>query len=245
MTRVLVIDDEPLACDVVEEYLEEFSNFEILGRCHDGFDAMKKINELQPELIFLDVQMPKITGFELLELLEEPPAVIFTTAFDQYAIKAFEANAVDYLLKPFAQERFEQAVQKFLDQPEKHKQQTRQVVEEAPQHHRNDRLVIKDGSRIRILPFDQVLRVEADDDYVTIISDQGKFVKKKTLSHYEKSLPQDEFIRVHRSHLINISRIDRIHPYGKNTHVAKLQNGEQIPVSRSGYQKLKDAFGME
>lgn len=239
MIRALIIDDEPLACDLVEEYLRGFSQIEIVGRAHDGFQGMKAISEHEPDLIFLDIQMPKVNGFEMLELLDEPPAVIFATAFDDHAIQAFEANAVDYLLKPFSQERFSKAVQKFLDQPEVSKDRTRKLAAEPPTEQQN-RVVIKDGARIRIIPIEQVVRLEADGDYVKILTEQGNFMKKKTLTHFENSLPADNFVRVHRSHLLNVSQITRIDPYEKNNHIALLQNGERISVSRGGYQRLKE-----
>lgn len=242
MIKALIIDDEPLACDLVQEYLGEFKEIEVVGRCHDGFAGMKSISEHQPDLVFLDVQMPKITGFEMLELLDEPPAIIFTTAFDEYAIKAFEANAVDYLLKPFSQERFNKAVQKFLDRPEVEKEKMKKVAETASPNQNPNRVVIKDGSKIRIIPIKEVIRLEADDDYVKIYTQQGNFMKKKTLQHFEDTLSSEFFLRVHRSHLLNITHITRIDPYEKNSHVALLKNGERISVSRGGYQKLKESL---
>jgi two-component system LytT family response regulator len=241
MFRALIIDDEPLACDLVEEYLGEFDQIEVVGRCNDGFEGMKAISEKKPDLIFLDVQMPKITGFEMLELLEEPPAIIFTTAFDEYAIKAFEKNAVDYLLKPYSEERFAQAVRKFLDKPDEKKSVARSVAEESRASSQpSDRVVIKDGAKIRIIPIPEVIRLEADDDYVKVYSAQGNFMKKQTLKNFEEGLSADHFVRVHRSHLVNIMHIERIDPYEKNAHVALLKNGERIPVSRSGYQRVKE-----
>ena len=240
MIKALIIDDEPLACDLVQEYLQDFENIEVVARCHDGFQGMKAISEYKPDLVFLDVQMPKINGFELLELIDEPPAIIFTTAFDEYAIKAFEANAVDYLLKPFSKDRFDQAVQRFLDKPLEKKTQARQLSEKnMPPQKSSNRLVIKDGAKIRIIPIKEVIRLEADDDYVKLFTEQGKFMKKKTLQHFEDSLSAEQFVRVHRSHLINVMHIARIDPYQKNSHVALLKNNERIPVSRGGYQKLK------
>lgn len=241
MYRALIIDDEPLACELVEEYLGEFEQIEVVGRCNDGFEGMKAIAEKKPDLIFLDVQMPKITGFEMLELLEDPPAIIFTTAFDEYAIKAFEKNAVDYLLKPYSEERFNQAVQKFLDRPEERKSVARSAAEESRASRQpGDRVVIKDGAKIRIIPVDEVVRLEADDDYVKVYSKQGNFMKKQTLKNFQAGLSSDHFVRVHRSHLVNIMHIERIDPYEKNAHIALLKNGERIPVSRSGYQKVKE-----
>ncbi len=241
MFKALIIDDEPLACDLVQEYLQDFESIEVIGRCHDGFEGMKAIAEKKPDLVFLDVQMPKITGFEMLELLEDPPAIIFTTAFDEYAIQAFEKNAVDYLLKPYSEARFHQAVQKFLERPEEKKSNAAAVADHSRSKTQSaDRVVIKDGAKIRIIPVEEVVRLEADDDYVKVFSKQGNFMKKQTLKNFEEGLSADHFVRVHRSHLVNLMHIERIDPYEKNAHVALLKNGERVPVSRSGYQKLKD-----
>lgn len=242
--KALLIDDEPLACDLVEEYLQDYAEVEVLGRCHDGFEGLKAINEHKPDLVFLDVQMPKISGFEMLELLDEPPAVIFATAFDEYAIQAFEQNAVDYLLKPFSKERFDKAVKKFLDRKETSVENVKKVAEEATQVTNQNRVVLKDGARIRIIPVKDISRLEADDDYVKIFTAQGNFMKKKTLTHFEKTLNKDVFVRVHRSHLVNVSHISRIDPYEKNSHIALLKDDTRVPVSRSGYQLLKEVLNL-
>ncbi len=244
MIKAILIDDEPLACDLVKEYLQSYPQIEVVATCHDGFEGMKAINEYHPDLIFLDIQMPKITGFEMLELIDEPPAVIFATAFDEYAIKAFESNAVDYLLKPFSKERFDKAVQKFLENNEPASSNVQKVVEEASLTKNQNRVVIKDGSKIRIIPIKEVVRLEADDDYVKIYTEQGNFMKKKTLTHFENTLSENSFVRVHRSHLINISHITRIDPYEKNNHIALLKDGSKIPVSRNGFQVLKSVLNL-
>lgn len=244
MIKTILIDDEPLACDLVQEYLVAYPQIEVVARCHDGFEGMKAINEHKPDLIFLDIQMPKITGFEMLELLDEPPAVIFATAFDEFAIKAFESNAVDYLLKPFSKDRFDKAVQKFLENNEPAQGNVQKVVEEASMAKNQNRVVIKDGSKIRIIPIKEIVRLEADDDYVKIFTEQGNFMKKKALTHFENTLSGDSFVRVHRSHLINITHITRIDPYEKNSHVALLKDGSKIPVSRNGFQVLKSVLNL-
>ena len=244
MIKAVLIDDEPLACDLVEEYLQAHDEVQVLARCHDGFEGLKAINEHKPDLIFLDVQMPKISGFEMLELLDEPPAVIFATAFDEYAIQAFEQNAVDYLLKPFSKDRFDKALQKFLDRKESSVENVKQVAEVATQAPNQNRVVLKDGARIRIISVKDIIRLEADDDYVKICTTEGNFMKKKTLTHFEKTLNRDLFVRVHRSHLVNISHVSRIDPYEKNSHIALLKDGSRVPVSRSGYQLLKDILSL-
>jgi two-component system LytT family response regulator len=243
MYRVIIIDDEPLAADLVQEYLNEDSDFEVIDRCLDGFLGLKAIQEKKPDLVFLDVQMPRLTGFEMLELIEDKPAVIFTTAFDEFAFKAFEASALDYLLKPFSEERFEAALKKFKESPKVLKDAVARLpAGESSAHF--ERLVIKDGARIRIIPYDRLHRIEADGDYVQIYSEQGHFAKKQTLSFYEKLLPSEAFVRVHRSHIVNVSQIDRIDPYGKNDHIALLKDGNRIPISRKGFSFLKDVLGL-
>ena len=240
MTKVLIIDDEPLACDLVQEYLQDHTEIEVIGQCHDGFQGTKMIHEKQPDLIFLDVQMPKITGFEMLELLDKPPAVIFTTAFDEYALQAFEANAIDYLLKPFSKERFDKALEKFSQKKVTQPSIDKLLEDVQPLQKDQNRIVIKDGGRIRIIPIQNVIRLEADDDYVKIFTVEGNFMKKKTLNSFEQNLSPDFFVRIHRSHLLNISHLNRVDAYEKNSHIALLKDGSTVPISRSGYQKLKD-----
>lgn len=239
MHKCLIIDDEPLAADLVAEYLREFPELELMGRCLNGFEAARAIHEKQPDLIFLDVQMPKLNGFELLSLLDQPPAIIFTTAYDQYAIDAFEQNAVDYLLKPFSEARFRDAVRKYLAQPGQSARGLGKFA--APQ---KERLVVKEGPEIHLIPFDQLVRIMAEGDYVKIFARDNAFMKKQTLSSVEQQLPPERFVRVHRSHLLNLSYLKRLEPYGKNDHVAVLEGGDRIPVSRSGYQRLRDALNM-
>lgn len=240
MIKVLLIDDEELACDLLEEYLQAFRQIEVVARCHDGFQAVKAIQEHQPDLLFLDVQMPKLSGFEVLQLLDNPPAVIFTTAFDQYAVQAFENKAVDYLLKPFSQQRLEQAVERFLQMSplEKAKNQQRQAALGSATAHAR-RIVLRRGTQIYMVPYAQIHSLNADGDYVHLHTEQGKFTQKKSLQHYQAMLPIDTFVRVHRSYLVNITKVEKVEPYGKNTHVALLKNGDQLPVSRAGYQRLR------
>jgi two-component system LytT family response regulator len=248
MKRVLLIDDEPLARMVVLEYLQDFKDsIEVLGECNDGFEGLKAIQQHQPDLIFLDVQMPKINGFEMLELVEYPPAVIFTTAFDEYAIKAFEAHAVDYLLKPFSKERFIKAVEKFLaqkpvEQPAKQTESLLETAAQSPAQH--ERIVVKTGTKVKIIPVADVEYLEADDDYVSVHTKEGSFLKNKTMSFFEQTLDADQFVRVHRSYIIKIQDITRIDPYEKDAHIAILKSGAKIPVSKTGYAKLKQVLGI-
>lgn len=243
MKKAIIIDDEPLARLLVREYLTAHPDIEVVAECGDGFEGLKKINELHPELIFLDVQMPKINGFELLELLSTPVRVIFTTAFDEYALKAFESNAVDYLLKPFSQERFSQAVSKLKHtESEQHLDQLQHVLHKQPDE--SLRIVVKDGNEICIIPTSEVHYVEAYDDYVKIYTKEGYHLKKKTLSYYESTLNPTDFIRIHRSYLLNISYLTKIESFEKNSYVAVLSSGKRIPISRTAYPILKQHLGI-
>ena len=241
--KVIIIDDEPLARSIVKEYLQNFNEVELVAECNDGFEGLKAIQQNQPDLIFLDIQMPKINGFEMLELIENPPAVIFTTAFDEFAIKAFELNAVDYLLKPFSKERFKKAIEKFRHQPTNPSIES--VVETAAESPlQQNRIVVKDGNKIKIIPVHHVRYLEAADDYAKIVSNDGSFLKKRTMSFFEKSLAQFQFVRVHRSYIVNTQLITRIDAYEKDSHLLLLTTGEKIPVSKAGYTKLKEVLGI-
>lgn len=242
----IIIDDEKLAREITKGYLAKHPNIEILAECSNGFDAIKKINELKPDIIFLDIQMPKISGFEMLELLEEPPAIIFTTAFDHYAIKAFEVNAVDYLLKPFSEERFNEALKKsFTNLQDKF--QHNSVIQNIIEHNDKkieflERVVIKDGSKITIIPVDTIKWIEAQDDYVMINSDQGRFLKQKTMKYFENHLDENAFIRIHRSFIINVDFIQHLEQTGKESYQLILKNGKQLPVSKTGLAKLRNTL---
>ncbi|WP_426668631.1 LytR/AlgR family response regulator transcription factor [Mucilaginibacter sp. McL0603] len=248
MKRVLIIDDEPLARMVVLEYLQNFKDeIEVLQECNDGFEGLKAIQQYQPDLIFLDVQMPKINGFEMLELVENPPSVIFTTAFDEYAIKAFETHAVDYLLKPFSKERFNKAIEKFLaqapaPQPARQTENLLDTAAQSPAQH--ERIVVKTGTKVKIIPVADVEYLEADDDYVSVHTKEGSYLKNKTMSFFEQTLDSSQFVRVHRSYIIKIQDITRIDPYEKDAHIAILKSGAKIPVSKTGYAKLKQVLGI-
>ena len=244
MIRTIIIDDEPLAAGIVQEYLSDFVQFQVLEVCQDGFQGMKAIQQHKPDLIFLDVQMPKITGFEMLELLDEPPAVIFTTAFDQYALKAFDAKAMDYLLKPFSQARFKQAIDRFLDSfGNEHKAEAtdseRNLLAE-----KSNRLVVRVKNDIKIIPVQEVNFFEAEDDYVTIHTSGGKYLKKMTMKTLEESLDAGKFARVHRSFIINLNGITGIEPYERDAYLVKLRGGERIPVSKTGYARLRQVLGL-
>jgi two-component system, LytTR family, response regulator len=244
MYKVILIDDEPLARQLIKTLLNPYEQMTVVAECSDGFEGFKAIQELNPDLIFLDIQMPRVNGFEMLELLDKPPAVIFTTAFDEYALKAFEAHAIDYLLKPITKDRFDKAVQKWLQQA---------TVAAAPQvsallegnvyEGYQHRIVVKDGGLIRIIPADEIHYIEASDDYIKIFTKDGSYLKKSTLAHIEQSLDPQQFVRVHRSYLIPVAQLLRIEPYEKESHIALLQCGAKVMVSKSGMAKLKTLLG--
>lgn len=242
--KIIIIDDEPLARSIVKEYLQSYPDAEVVAECNDGFEGMKAILHHEPDLIFLDIQMPKINGFEMLELIENPPAVIFTTAFDEFAIKAFELNATDYLLKPFSRERFDKALKKYSDKslpvPS-----TDAIVETASKEPgQQNRVVVKDGSKIKIIPVGQIQYLEAADDYVKIITAEGNFLKKRTMGFFEQSLAIHNFVRIHRSYIVNTQLITRIDPYEKDSHLVILSTGAKLSASKSGYSKLKEVLGI-
>ncbi len=247
MIKAVLIDDEPLARSIVTEYLGDFPGIDIVQECNDGFEGVKAITQHKPDLIFLDIQMPKINGFEMLELIDQPPAVIFTTAFDEYAIKAFESRAIDYLLKPFSKERFTKAVEKWLAQRNHtdSKIQTQTLLtEEVRQPEERNRIVVKEGSNIRIIPVHEIQYIEAYDDYVKIFTQKEMFLKKKTMSFYEQSLDPSQFVRVHRSYIIHLQQLTKIEPLEKETYLALLKSGVKVPLSKSGYAKLKVVLGL-
>jgi two-component system LytT family response regulator len=245
MMKALLIDDEPLARSIVKEYLADHREIEIVQECNDGFEGVKAIGLHKPDLLFLDIQMPKINGFEMLELIENPPAVIFTTAFDEFAIKAFEAHAIDYLLKPFSKDRFDKAIEKWLSarQPEMNNPATA-LLENTVQPEERNRIVVKKGNNIIILPTTTVHYLEAFDDYVKIHTKDGFHLKKKTMAHFERSLDPTQFVRIHRSYLLNISELTRIEPLEKDNHIVLLRSGAQIPLSQAGYSRLKEVLGI-
>lgn len=244
--KVLIIDDEPLARSIVKECMEQHPQLQLMEECSNGFEGVKAVQQHQPDLIFLDIQMPKITGFEMLELIEEPPHVIFTTAFDEYAMQAFEANAVDYLLKPFSQQRFDKAISKWMELNKgEAKIPTEHLLKEAAKHPmQNERVVVKTGTKIKIIPVHEIHYLEAADDYVKIYTVEGSFLKKQTMSYFEEVLSTSLFVRTHRSYMVNMQQITRIDPYEKENHVAVLRSGVKIPVSRAGYPKLKAVLGL-
>lgn len=239
-----MIDDEPLARLVIKEYLENHSDLYVVAECNDGFEGAKAISQHKPDLIFLDVQMPKINGFEMLEIISEPVSVIFTTAFDEYAIKAFEVNALDYLLKPFSQQRFDSAIEKWKTSKNQSNINEKVVEMNLIQPDEKLRVVIKDGTEIVIIPTIEIEYFEAYDDYVKIHHKGKVHLKKKTMNHFEKTLDPKQFIRVHRSFLLNIQELTKIESFEKNSYTAILKSGKRIPISRTAYGPLKESLGI-
>lgn len=244
--KVIIIDDEPLARGIVKEYLQLYPDLQLVQECGDGFEGVKAIQQHQPDLVILDIQMPKINGFEMLELIENPPTIIFATAFEEFAIKAFETHAVDYLLKPFSKERFHKAIEKWR-QTEIATQQgrTNELIDAAAvSPHQQNRIVLKDNGKIKIIPTQHVQYFEAADDYVKIHTTEGVFLKNKTMQFFEEKMDAGSFVRIHRSYLVNVHLISRIEPYEKDGHLAILSIGIRLPVSKTGYLKLKNTLGV-
>jgi two-component system, LytTR family, response regulator len=245
--RVIVVDDEPLARAVVREYLGAHAGVTIVAECGNGFDAVKAVTELAPDLMFLDVQMPKLDGFEVLELLGRTVPVIFTTAYDQYALRAFDVHAVDYLLKPFSEERLAEALSRARGRLAGREGEGEgdapldvdALVEAGrPRQGPLERVLIRDGAQVHVIPVDRIDFVEAQDDYVSFLADGKSFLKDQTMAAVEASLDPLRFVRIHRSYLLNIERIARVELYAKDSRIAILRDGRKLPVSRAGYQRL-------
>lgn len=238
---VVVVDDEPPARDLLRQYLEGRPDVRVLGLCADGFEAVKAVEELAPDVLLLDIQMPKLDGFEVLELLESPPQVVFTTAYDEYALKAFEVEAADYLLKPFSEERLEQALERVRERLDRGESQPLAALARHGRERRAplDRLLVREaGGAVRVLPRDEIDFVEARDDHVRIRSG-GRFYRKKDTLKSLAELLGEPFVRIHRGFLLNLDRLRGIEPYAKDSRVAFLEDGTRLPVSRSGYARLR------
>lgn len=245
--RTIIIDDEEPARNLIANFLKDFSEIEIIDQCSDGFQGVKQINELKPDLVFLDIQMPKLTGFEVIELIEHKPAIVFSTAFDQYAIKAFDSNAIDYLLKPYSKDRFAQALEKVLssiksNETPANSQQLAQIADNSKEN--LHRIAFKTGTKIFVLPIEQIHFIEADGDYVKVHIKDSFYLKEKTMKYFETNLPQNEFIRIHRSYIVNISEIQRIEQYDKENHAVVLKSGNVLKTSTAGYKALKQVLSL-
>jgi two-component system LytT family response regulator len=242
--RTVIIDDEAPAREIIRHYLKELDYIEVIAECADGFSGLKIISGMKPDLVFLDIQMPRLTGIEMLEVMTEKPEIIFVTAYDQFAIRAFELNAVDYLLKPFPKIRFLEAVKKATEKIRagmgKKDPASRLLAKKPEPVSPVKRIVVRKGNAINLIPVDQIHYVEAQDDYVMIYHSNGKALKQHTMKFYEDNLPKTDFVRIHRSYIVRVQEINRIEPYGKDNHIAVLKSGNRLPVSRAGYQHLKE-----
>ena len=244
MIRVIIIDDEEPARNLIKHFLNDFQEIKVVDECSNGFEGFKSIETNKPDLVFLDIRMPKITGFELLEMIENPPKVIFSTAYDEYAIKAFEQNAIDYLMKPYSKERFDSAVNKAIQLiSNKESVNNYSSLTEINESQSLEKIVVRNGNQIQIIYLQDISYFEGQDDYAAIYSREGKFLKQLRLKNLEAQLP-DDFLRVHRSYILRLDRLKKIEAYTKDSHIATLDDGSTIPVSRSGYLKLKEILNI-
>jgi two-component system LytT family response regulator len=245
--RAIIVEDEAPARELLKAFLKSHENIELVTECSDGFSGAKTINEHKPDLVFLDIQMPKLTGFELVELLDEIPQIIFTTAYDQYAIKAFELSAVDYLMKPFSKQRFDEALAKVYERAQQ-KKDSSDNIQDLTEKVKSDgktleRIFVKTGTRIDVVPVTDIVHIQAEDDYVEIVTKEKKYLKKETMNYLENSLPSELFIRVHRSSIVNVNYILKLERYGKESYIVILKDGSKVNVSKSRVKELKDQLG--
>lgn len=244
--KAIIVEDEKLARDLVKSYLSTQESIELIGEFTDGFSGLKAINDLKPDIVFLDVQMPKLTGLELLELLEDVPQIIFTTAYDEYAVSAFDLNAVDYLLKPFSKVRFDKAIDKAIGNIQNNK--VTKGIASLKEHVEGtsvlDKIVVKSNSNIHVIPVNEVVYIESEDDYVMIHTKDRKHLKHQTMKFYEQQLDAKMFARIHRSYIVNVSEINKIEKFGKDTYQVVLKNQTTLKISRSRYQELKALLGI-
>jgi two-component system LytT family response regulator len=239
--RAVIVDDEALARSIVREYLEGQPDVEVVAECADGFEAVRAVNDLKPDLIFLDIQMPKLDGFEVLELIGNEVEVLFVTAYDEYALRAFEVNALDYLLKPFSAERFAQALERARERLRRPGQSPAAdtAIRRDPAA-KLERILIRNGPKVHVIGVDQIDYVKAEDDYVGIVVAGKSHLKHQTLNALEAELDPRRFVRIHRSTLLNIDRLERIELYAKDSYEAILRDGTRLPISRSGYTRLQE-----
>jgi two-component system, LytTR family, response regulator len=238
--KALIVDDEELARHVIREFLQSHPEIGVVAECANGMEAVKAVAEHKPNLIFLDVQMPKLTGFDVLELIGTDVPVIFVTAYDQYAMRAFEVHAVDYLLKPIGRLRFDAALERAKSRLGTKMPTAHELAASArPPQQFLERLVVKDGTKVTLIPVVKLDYAEAQDDYVALASQGKKHLKQQTIAGLEAGLNPDCFVRIHRSYIVNLERVVRIEPYGKDSRLAILSDGTRLPVSRAGYGRLK------
>lgn len=244
--RTLIVDDETLARKLLRSYLEQYEELDIIGECKDGFEAALEIKSSQPDLVFLDVQMPKLTGFEMLEILDHFPQIVFVTAYDQYALKAFELNATDYLMKPVSRERLDSTMERIREKAHHDPGELRQLSDKY-QEAKGDylhRVVVKEGGKIKLLSVAGISHIEAKDDYVLLHTDEGQFLKQQTLTHFEKNLPPGNFVRIHRSTIIAVDKIASIENYGRDGLVVNMGKEKGLRVSKSRVKNLKEILNL-
>jgi two-component system LytT family response regulator len=243
--RVVIADDEELARSLVREYLSESPDIQIVAECANGFQAVKAVTELKPDLLLLDIQMPRLDGFEVLELIGHDTNVIFITAYDQYAIRAFEVHAVDYLLKPFSAERLAEALKRAREKIARGEPTSPAALsaDARPPGTRPDRILIRDGGDVHVIPTPKIDYVEAQDDYVCYRAEGKRYLKQQTLADVEAALDPTRFVRIHRSYILNVDRLAKLELYAKDSHSAILRDGTRLPVSRSGYSRLNSMIG--
>jgi len=245
--KTLIIDDESLARDLLRVYLRKEDRIEIVGECSNGFEGVLAIQELKPDLVFLDIQMPKITGFEMLELIPDPPAIIFSTAYDQYAIRAFETNAIDYLLKPYSFERLAGALDKVVEKL-KNKTKPPEISQLIESHDKGsgllNRVVVRMGRKIQVIPVESIYYIESQDDFVMIYCKEGHFMKQKTMKYFEQHLDENHFVRIHRSYLLNLAFLSEIQQYEKDSWIVMTRQGVKLKVSKTDYANLKEKLNI-
>jgi two-component system LytT family response regulator len=239
--RIAIVDDEELARKLLREYLSAYEDVEVVAECANGFEAVKAVTDLKPDLLLLDIQMPRLNGFEVLELIGREAGVIFVTAYDQYALRAFDVHAVDYLLKPVSEERLREALERARSRLASKSAvvaptQLSALARPAGEH--LERVAIRDGANVNVIPVSKVDYVEAQDDYVCFHAEGKRFLKQQTLAEIETSLDPAQFVRIHRSYILNIDRLAKLELYAKDSHAAILRNGTRLVVSRSGYARL-------
>ena len=243
--RALIVDDEELARRVLREYLAAHPHVELVGECENGYEAVKAAAELSPDLVFLDIQMPKLDGFEVLELIDRKVLVIFVTAYDEHALRAFEVHAVDYLLKPFSPERLAEALARAVERAATADAMPLAALAAAarPERQTVERILVRHDSKVQVIPLDKLDYIEAQDDYIGLRSQGKTWLKQQPLAEVEAQLDPARFVRIHRSYIVNIERLARIELYAKDSRVAILTDGTRLPVSRSGYARLRELMG--
>ena len=250
-TRAMVVDDEAMARERVVSLLRQEQDIELIGECSDGEQAVNAINSQQPDLVFLDVQMPAVDGFRVIEQVgpEKMPAVVFVTAYDEYAVRAFEVHALDYLLKPFGRERFQQTLQHARSHVERRragdlgKRLMALVQDIKPEPQKLDRLVVKSGGRVFFLRTEDIVWIEAAGNYVRLHLGEDSHLFRETMNGIEARLDPQRFVRIHRSRIVNSDRIKELQPWFNGEYVVVLQNGTRLTLSRGYREKLQERLG--